>query len=140
MVIRLARHEVNTKVSPLEKKMRELKLASRQMQKLIDRQQKEISAIPRDSGSGDKIRTFPPEALEKSRLSPKLISKLRRKLKLPRNVFGKLIGVSSNTVFRWESGKAKPRAAYRAKIVSLRGMGKRKVKEILQGSEAETGE
>ena len=136
MVVRLAKHEVNIKVRPLEKKIKEMNLAGRQMQKLIDRQQKEISALSKNIPSDDKIKTLPPEALEKSRLSPKLISVLRKKLKLTGHEFAKLLGASSNAVFRWESGKSKPRSAYRAKIISLRSMGKREIRQILKGSKA----
>ena len=132
MVVRIARHEINIKVRPLENKIKELKLAGRQMQRLIDRQQKEISAVLKNSRPEDKIKTLPPEALQKSRLSSKLISVLRKKLKLTRNEFGQLLGASSNSVFLWESGKSKPRPAYRAKIVSLRSMGKREIRKILK--------
>ena len=131
MVIRLAKHEVNIKVRPLENKIKELNLAGRQMQKIVDRQQNEISALSKNIPSDDKIKTLPPEVLEKSRLSPKLISVLRKKLKLTGHEFAKLLGASTNSVFLWESGRAKPSPAYRAKIISLRSMCKRKIKQIL---------
>ena len=38
---------------------------------------------------------------------------------------GKLLGVSGLTVYNWESGKARPRAAYMPAIAQLRRMGKR---------------
>ncbi len=135
MMTRLAKHEVNVKVRPLENKIKELNLAGRQMRKTIDRQQKEISALKKDSGPLEKVEALPAEALEKSRLTPKLISVLRKKLKFSRNLFGKLLGVTGHTVFTWESGRSKPRPAYKAKIISLRGIGKRKIKEMLQGSQ-----
>jgi DNA-binding transcriptional regulator YiaG len=127
---------VNVKVKPLEKRIKELNLAGLQMRKTIDRQQQEISALKKDSGSGDKLNSLPPEALEKSRLTPKLISVLRKKLKLSRSVFGKLLGVTGHTVFTWESGRSRPRPAYKAKIVSLRGIGKRGIAKILQESKS----
>lgn len=132
MVVRLAKHEVNIKVRPLEQKIKELRVAGRQMQKLIDRQQEEISALSKNIQSDDKIKTLPPEALQKSRLSPKLISVLRKKLELAGHEFAKLLGASTNSVFLWESGRAKPNRAYRAKIISLRSMGKREIRQILK--------
>ena len=132
MVIRIAKHEVNVKVRPLEKNIRELKLAGRLMRKLIDRQQKEISALSRNITADDKIKTLPPKALQKPRLSPKLIAMLRKKLKLTGHEFAKLLGASVNSVFLWESGKSKPSPSYRAKIVSLRMMGKREIRQILK--------
>ena len=132
MMIRVAKREANAKVRPLEKKIKELKLAGRQMQKIVDRQQKEITALSKNITSNEKIQPLPPETLEKSRLTPKLIAVLRKKLKLSRKDFGKLLGVASNTIFMWESGRSKPRQAYRTKIVSLRKLGKRKIREMLK--------
>jgi transcriptional regulator with XRE-family HTH domain len=39
--------------------------------------------------------------------------------------FGKLIGVSSLTVYNWENGKSKPRRSQLPGIISVRGLGKR---------------
>ena len=133
MVVRVARREANSKVKPLEKKIKELSFANRQLLKTVKSQQKEISALSKSVTPEDKIQTLPSEALENSRLSPKLISVLRKKLKLSRKDFGKLLGVASNTVFMWESGRSKPRQAYRSRIIALRGTGKRKIREMLKG-------
>ena len=65
------------------------------------------------------------------RLSPGLIRALRKRLGLPRHEFAKLIGVSTGSVFGWETGKVSPRAEVRAKIMAFRGMGRREVKSIL---------
>ena len=133
MAVRIARREVNSKVRPLEKKIKELKFAVRLMQKLVDRQEKAISALSKNPASDEKIEPLPAGTLENSRLSPKLISVLRKKLKLSRNLFGKLLGVTSNTVFMWEYGRSRPRPEYRARIISLRKLGKRKIRAILKG-------
>lgn len=132
MIVRVAKREANAKVRPLEKKIKELKFAGRQMQRIVDRQQKEILALSKKITPKDNIQPLPVEALEKSRLSPKLISTLRRKLKLSRKAFGKLVGASSHAVFTWEAGRSKPRSSYRTRMISLRTLGKRKIKEILK--------
>lgn len=134
MVVRIARREANVKIRPLEKKIKELKFAGRLMQRTIDSQQKEIAALAKKVTPRSEIQALPSEALEKSRLSPKLITVLRKKLKLSRNLFGKLLGVSGHTVFTWEYGRSKPRPVTRDKIISLRSLGKRKIREILKGS------
>ncbi|MFA6292953.1 MAG: helix-turn-helix domain-containing protein [Victivallales bacterium] len=134
MMIRVAKREANAKVRPLEKKIKELNLAGRQMKKLIDKQQKEILTLSKNIAPNEKIQPLPPEAFEKARLSPKLIAMLRKKLKLSRQSFAKLLGVASNTIFMWESGRSKPRQAYKAKIISLRSLGKRQIREMLKES------
>ena len=39
--------------------------------------------------------------------------------------FGKLLGVSSQTIYNWEQGIARPRPALLKKLVTLRALGKR---------------
>jgi DNA-binding transcriptional regulator YiaG len=39
--------------------------------------------------------------------------------------FGKLLGVSSQTIYNWEHGTARPRPLLLEKLATLRGLGKR---------------
>jgi DNA-binding transcriptional regulator YiaG len=39
--------------------------------------------------------------------------------------FSKLLGVSALSIYKWESGKTRPRQAQLAKIAAVRPMGKR---------------
>lgn len=52
---------------------------------------------------------------------------LRKKLGLSAAEMGQLIGVSAQSVYHWESGKSRPRAAQLAAIAAVRGLGKREV-------------
>jgi len=52
---------------------------------------------------------------------------LRKKLGLSAAEMGRLIGVSAQSVYHWESGKSRPRAAQLAAIAAVRGLGKREV-------------
>ena len=52
---------------------------------------------------------------------------LRKKLGLSAAEMGKLIGVSAQSVYHWETGKSRPRAAQLAAIASVRKLGKREV-------------
>ena len=52
---------------------------------------------------------------------------LRKKLGLSAADMGKLIGVSAQSVYHWETGKIRPRAAQLAAIASVRKLGKREV-------------
>lgn len=49
----------------------------------------------------------------------------RKRLGLSAVDCGKLIGVSALTVYKWESGQARPRVRYLPAIAALRAMGKR---------------
>jgi len=52
---------------------------------------------------------------------------LRQKLGLSAADMGKLIGVSAQSVYHWETGKARPRASQLAAIAAVRKLGKREV-------------
>jgi DNA-binding transcriptional regulator YiaG len=45
--------------------------------------------------------------------------------------FGLLIGVSGQSIYKWEDGKVRPRAKQLQAILSLRGLGKREAAERL---------
>jgi DNA-binding transcriptional regulator YiaG len=49
----------------------------------------------------------------------------RDRLGMSAENFGKLLGVSSQAIYNWERGTARPRSALLAKLAFLRGIGKR---------------
>ncbi len=55
----------------------------------------------------------------------------RERLGLSQADFGKLVGVSAQSIYNWESEKARPRGAQIAKLAALRGIGKREAAERL---------
>ena len=59
------------------------------------------------------------------RFSAKGLASQRKRLGLSAEAFGALIGASGQSVYKWESGKIRPRARLLPKIAELRGIGKR---------------
>ena len=68
------------------------------------------------------------------RFSAKGLAAQRRRLGLSAAAVARLLGVSALSIYKWESGKTRPRARQIEAIATLRGMGKR---EALQRLEAE---
>ena len=62
--------------------------------------------------------------VSKFRFSAKSLIAQRRRLGLTAAEVGELLGVSAQSVYRWEGGKARPRASQFAAIATLRGMSK----------------
>jgi DNA-binding transcriptional regulator YiaG len=60
----------------------------------------------------------------------------RKRLELSAAEFGLLVGTTGQSVYAWESGKAKPRAQYLPAIAALRGRGKREVMSKLEALKA----
>ena len=67
------------------------------------------------------------------RFSAKGLQARRSRLDLSAADFGKLLGVSAQSIYNWESEKARPRAEQIAKLAALRGLGKREVAARLAG-------
>ena len=60
-----------------------------------------------------------------SRFSPKWLAAHRSMLGLSAEHYGKLAGASGLSIYKWEAGKAAPRASGRAALAQIRGLGKR---------------
>jgi len=67
-----------------------------------------------------------------ARFSAKRLRAHRERLGLSAGDFGKLLGVSAQSIYNWEQEKARPRAELLAKVAALRGIGKRDAKSRLE--------
>jgi DNA-binding transcriptional regulator YiaG len=140
-IARLARKEAKTllkdvkeQVRKLKKEVTALKKASRRREKAAKENARKLSRVytpelllePQD-----------PETVENSRLSPGLIRKLRRKLKITQANLADLVGVSVNSIVNWEKGRTNPSEEYKAKIIALRQYGRTDVRDMLEEFETE---
>ena len=66
------------------------------------------------------------------RFSAKGLAAQRRRLGLSAASVARLLGVSALSVYKWESGKTRPRARQIEAIAGLRGMGKREALKRLE--------
>lgn len=71
------------------------------------------------------------EAATVARFSAKGLAAKRKKLGLSASDFGKLIGVSDQSVYKWEDGKTRPRTSQMAGIAAVRKMSKKDAVERL---------
>ncbi|MCA8962913.1 MAG: helix-turn-helix transcriptional regulator [Planctomycetes bacterium] len=70
----------------------------------------------------------PPEG---SRFSTRSLKAQRRRTGLSQADYGRLIGVSTLTMNNWENGKTRPSPKFLARIVEIRGLGKREAERRL---------
>jgi DNA-binding transcriptional regulator YiaG len=78
-----------------------------------------------------------PEEVQTSRISPRLVKKLRKRLGVTQGELAVLVGVSQSAVASWEYAKAKPEGHNREALVALRKLGRREVRQILAAKAAE---
>jgi len=71
-------------------------------------------------------------AVETRRFSAKGLASQRRRLGLSAADCGLLVGASSQSVYNWEEGKVRPRAAHMPAIAALRTLGKREATARLE--------
>jgi DNA-binding transcriptional regulator YiaG len=72
------------------------------------------------------------EELENIRFSARSVKAQRNRLGLSAADYAKLVGVSSLTIYNWESGKSRPRKEQLAALVAVRGIGKREALKRLE--------
>jgi DNA-binding transcriptional regulator YiaG len=101
--------ELKRKIKSLESQVKSLaRSASR-----VDEAPKEIASGPR-SKPGRKVSFGPADLLA-----------LRQKLGFTQAQMGTLVGVSSLSIYKWESGQVTPRSAQLEKLLAIREIGKR---------------
>jgi DNA-binding transcriptional regulator YiaG len=66
------------------------------------------------------------------RFTAKGLRSQRKRLEISAANYGKLIGVTGQTIYSWKHGTARPRKQQLARIASLRGMGKREARARLE--------
>ena len=126
---RLARKEVKIAMEPVLENIANLKKLCAEQKKQIQRLEKTLAA----SGSPVVEEEEKPRAC---RINAAGIIRIRTKLKLTQAELGKLLGVTMHTVSIWEQEKCAPRPAMKEKICALRGLGKRKIKQLLEAADA----
>ena len=132
-IARLARKEAKKLQARSVEEIRRLKKRVADMQaELAEFKQVRAKALSR-SRMAEAARSAAAQAVGKARLSPLLIKKLRKRMKVSQPQFAALLGVSPAAVGFWESGKSQPRPDTKARIVALRKLGRRDVKMLLAG-------
>lgn len=128
-ITRLARKEVRAAVDPLKKQgaaLRHEVAALKREQASLKRQVAILSKASKASFEREDEGSSP----GRERISAKGIRSMRSKLGLSAADLGTLVGASAQSVYAWEKGVA-PRGAPRAKLIALRGKGKKEVKLLL---------
>ena len=131
-IARVSKKETKSLFGPLASTVSTLKRTVSELKKRIASLESKAERLERKLGGASGMALPAPEKVGKSRVGAGNIAKLRAKLGLSRAEMAALIDVNANSIFLWERGKAKPRAAAKAKIIALRGIGKRQIKKMLE--------
>jgi DNA-binding transcriptional regulator YiaG len=134
-ITRLARKEVKDQIEALRKANAQYRRDIAQLKREAASLSKQVAFLQqlerkRASEVGSKVST------EGKRFSLRGLISHRQKLGLSAADYGKLVGVSAQTVYNWECGNSKPRDQQLAALVAVRNLRKReavKRLELLEG-------
>lgn len=135
-IVRLAKREVRKISVPLGRDVRALKSAVSQLRKTVSSLEK-LAALQKKEQEKKVHLGVAPEEVGASRLSPRLIRSLRKRLGVSQRELGRLTGVTPLAVYQWETGTFKPKKEKKAILVGLRKLGRRDVKKLLEERGAE---
>lgn len=131
---KLARREAGAGQTIARKAVAQLRREMASLQRLVKGLSRHLSSLQKGSkhksAADSEMDGLPPG----SRFRADGLRTHRAKLGLSAKAYGQLIGVSGLTVYHWESGKSKPRRAQLAKIIAIRGLGRREAERRLAGS------
>lgn len=128
-ITRLARKEVKAQTDALRKSSASYRRDIAALKRQVSDLQRQLASVVRASK-----RAAPSESTEKAkvRFSAKGLKSHRAKIGLSAGDYGRLAGVSGQSVYGWETGKTVPRQSQVAALAALRGLGKREALRLLE--------
>ncbi len=132
-IIRLARKEIRRETQILRKASAQYRRVIAELRRETKKLQSDVLRFALQGGSA-------PHVLEadsgKTRFSAKSVIAQRKRLGLSAADYGKLIGVTAQTIFNWEHGKSRPRQAQISALGSVRNLSKKEAVARLEQIDA----
>lgn len=133
-IARIAKKAGKAETAALKKASSHYRSDIAALKKRIAELESRISKLAKLSGKPSKASAGSDEEKDKLRFRQDGFITLRKKLNLSANEMGQLLGVSGQSIYKWEQGKAKPRASQLPAIAAARKMGKKEVTAQLAGT------
>ena len=132
---RLAKKEARAAVAPLQKKVMRLTRSNAALRRIVPQLEKTVARLEQEAKARqlEGVRAGE-KRVEGVRIGPRSIGAQRKRLKLTREEFGKLAGVTANAIYLWESGQVSPSEKSRAVLVGLRKLRAREAKRLLESA------
>ncbi|OHB78118.1 MAG: hypothetical protein A2Z25_11610 [Planctomycetes bacterium RBG_16_55_9] len=130
-ILRLARKEVRGQTSVLKKASAQYRKDIAAMKRRESNLQRKLTSLEKQVLKGTPSRGSEVDA-QGVRFTAKGLCSQRKRLGLSAADYGKLVGVTGQTIYSWESGTSRPRKQQVARIAALRGIGKREVQARLE--------
>jgi len=132
-ICRLAKREIKADTSSTKRAVAQYRRDIAKLKRQMQAQAREIALLKtQEKKRLGQPQTKGEEELEGARFSARSVKAQRARLKLSAANYGKLVGVSGLTIYSWESGKSRPRKQQFARLVAVRGLGRREALKKLE--------
>jgi DNA-binding transcriptional regulator YiaG len=130
-ILRLARKEIRRQTNVLRRASAQYRKDIAEMKRRLSSLQRKVSPLEKQVLKGAPSPVAKVDA-QRVRFTAKGLRSQRKRLALSAGDYGKLIGVTGQTIYSWERETARPRKQQLARIASLRHMGKREARDHLE--------
>ena len=131
-ISRLSRKEGRSLVDPTKKITAQHRKDIAALKRQIALLERQVKMLSRKMLGSSSAAPSAPDAATRVRFVAKGLRSQRNRLGLSAADFGKLVGVSAQSIYNWEHEVAHPRSEQLEKLASLRGLGKREAAERLK--------
>ncbi len=130
-IARVARKEVRAETQSLKKAVNAHRGEIAALKRNVRALEQKVRQLGKSRPGSPRAAVEQDEPASASRFSAKSLASQRRRLGLSAHDCGLLVGASGQSIYKWEAGKARPRAANLPGIAALRTMGKKDAAERL---------
>jgi DNA-binding transcriptional regulator YiaG len=130
-IARIARKEVRVQTQEFKKASAHYRAHIAAMRRRIDDLERQLKRVGKAAGRAAAAQEDEDPQGVQRRFSATRLAAQRRRLGLSAAEFAALIGVSGQSVYKWEHGESRPRARQLEAIAALRGIGKREAAQRL---------
>jgi DNA-binding transcriptional regulator YiaG len=133
-IARIARKEVRAQTQDFKKASAQYRAHIASLRRRIEELERQVKRAGKRGGGAASTSADEGEGESQTsrRFSAARLAAQRRKLGLSAGDFAALLGVSGQSVYKWEHGESRPRARQLEAIAALRGIGKREAAQRLE--------
>ena len=124
-IVRLARKELRGVAGALKQTNTHVRTEIARLRQRIQVLERDLARLRKQAGREPAAAAAEAEELPRLRFTAKGFKSLRERLELSGAEMAQLLGVSLQSVYKWESGGTRPRASQMQAIATLRRMGKK---------------
>ncbi|MCX7010574.1 MAG: helix-turn-helix domain-containing protein [Kiritimatiellaeota bacterium] len=131
-ITRLARKESRSQTQILKKMSAQYRRDIADLKRRVAKLQRQVVVLEKAA-----LKPVPPPVAvaEKVRFTAKGLASQRKRLGLSAADYAKLVGVAGISIYKWESGKVRPRQSQVAALAAVRGMSKKEaLARLAQGT------